>query len=161
MLKSGQNCNKYTFLDKLRAITQDRNIKTRQMTYVFHLLFPLCLWLSFLYFKIAKTNFYVVLLFDPLWSVKFRSFLQKLPIFRTHDTFIESKHPEVAKNPEESQRRAKKRCQLTDYVLWLSNPWNITFKGTTELYFMHCLHVIIILFSTGLYKSVFSTTLDT
>ena len=35
----------------------------------------------------------------------------------------------------------------------------MTFKVATKFQFMHYLHVAIILFSTGLYKSVFSTTL--
>ena len=33
----------------------------------------------------------------------------------------------------------------------------LAFKGTTKLYFMHCSRSVIILFSTGLYKSAFST----
>ena len=36
----------------------------------------------------------------------------------------------------------------------ISNAWNITFKGATKFYVMHYLHVAIILFSTGLYKSI-------
>ena len=47
LLKSAQNCKKCTFLDKLRAINQERNLKTRQMT-------------SFLYLKIVKIHFHVV-----------------------------------------------------------------------------------------------------
>ena len=43
------------------------------------------------------------------------------------------------------------------YVIIQSNPWNIGFKGAIKLYFMHCLRVVIILVSTGLYKSAFST----
>ena len=33
----------------------------------------------------------------------------------------------------------------------------ILFNGATKLYFMHYLRVVIILISTGLYKSIFST----
>ena len=46
------------------------------------------------------------------------------------------------------------------YAVIQSNPKNITFKVATKLYFMHCWHVVIILFSTGLFKSVLSTTLS-
>ena len=34
---------------------------------------------------------------------------------------------------------------------------NIFFKGATKFYFTHYLHMVIILFNTGLYKSAFST----
>ena len=36
-----KNCKKCTFLDKLRAITQEENMKIGQMTSFFHLFFPL------------------------------------------------------------------------------------------------------------------------
>ena len=35
----------------------------------------------------------------PFWSVKYLNFGQKLPIWTTHHTFLESRHPEVTKNP--------------------------------------------------------------
>ena len=34
----------------------------------------------------------------PFWSVKYRNFGQKLPIWRAHHTFLESRHREVTKN---------------------------------------------------------------
>ena len=40
--KSAQNCRKFTFLDKLSAITQEGDLKTRQMTF-FYLPLLLCL----------------------------------------------------------------------------------------------------------------------
>ena len=162
MLKSVQNCNKCTFLDKLRAITQEGNLKTRQMTSFFHLVFLLCLQHSLLYLKIVKIDFHVV----PLWSIlvcKSPQFLAKATNLENHHTFIESKHPEVAKNscyvlsPEKNQKMVSAQGL---YAIIQSNPWNITFKVARKFYFMHCSHVVIIFLSTGLYKSVFSTTLE-
>ena len=37
--------------------------------------------------------------FGPFWSVKYLNFGQKLPIRATHQTILESRHPEVTKNP--------------------------------------------------------------
>ena len=37
--------------------------------------------------------------FGPFWSAKYLNFGQKLPIRTTHQTFLESRHPEVTKNP--------------------------------------------------------------
>ena len=37
--------------------------------------------------------------FGPFWSVKYLNFGKKLPIRTAHHTFLESKHPEVTKNP--------------------------------------------------------------
>ena len=36
--------------------------------------------------------------FGPFWSVKQLNFSQKLPIRTVHHNFLESRHPEVAKN---------------------------------------------------------------
>ena len=41
LLKSAQNGKKFPFPDKLMAITQEENLKTRKMTSFFHLLFLL------------------------------------------------------------------------------------------------------------------------
>ena len=46
----------------------------------------------------VKIHFHVVT-FGLLWSVKYLNFGQKLPIRTVHDTFLESRHPEVTKNP--------------------------------------------------------------
>ena len=37
--------------------------------------------------------------FDPFWSVKYLNFGQKLPTRTVHFTFLESRHPEISKNP--------------------------------------------------------------
>ena len=37
--------------------------------------------------------------FGPFWSVKYLNFGQKLPIRITHYAFLESRRPEVTKNP--------------------------------------------------------------
>ena len=87
------------FLDNLRTITHEGNMETRQMTPFFHLIFPLCLSHSFLYLKIVKINFHVVLC--PFWSVKYLNFVQKLPIQTIHIMFC-------------PPREAKKRYQLMD-----------------------------------------------
>ena len=57
LLRSAQNWKKCTFFDNLRTITQEGNI--------FHLLFPLCFWHSFLYLKILKIHLHAV----PIWSI--------------------------------------------------------------------------------------------
>ena len=97
LLKSAQNCKKFTFIDKLRAITQEGNLKTRQMTSFFHLLF---LFVIFIFvFENIQNSFSCCAPFDPFWFVKFQNSQQKLPISTIHHIFIKSKHPEVAKNP--------------------------------------------------------------
>ena len=74
-------------------------METRQMTPFFYLLFHSnCLYNSFLYLKIVNIHFKVVPL-GPCWSVKYLSFGKKLPIWAVHDSFLESRHPEVTKNP--------------------------------------------------------------
>ena len=37
--------------------------------------------------------------FVPFWSVKYINFGQKLPIRTAHQFFLESRHPEITKNP--------------------------------------------------------------
>ena len=37
--------------------------------------------------------------FGPFWYEKYLNCGQKLPIQTTHQTFLESRHPEVTKNP--------------------------------------------------------------
>ena len=133
-------------------------MKTRQMTPFFHLLFPLYLLVTFiLIFENSGNSFSFS--FSPFWSVKYLNFQLNLPIWTPYHTFIESNHPEVTKNsyyvlfPEGRQKKVSAHGL---YVIIQSNPLNITFKGSTKLYFIHYLHVVIVLFSTGLYKSVFS-----
>ena len=84
LLKSAQNCKKCTFLDKLRAITQEGNLKTRQMTSFFiYFFYSVCI-------ENSQNSFSSGLPFHPFWSVKSRKFQQKLPIWTTHHTFIKS-----------------------------------------------------------------------
>ena len=53
-----------------------------------------------MYLKIVKIYFHVLRPhFGPFWSVKYISFGQKLQIQTAHHTFLESRHPEVNKNP--------------------------------------------------------------
>ena len=110
--------------------------------------------------KIVKVYFHAIP-FGSFRSVKSLNFEPKLPIWTAHHNFLESKHPEVTKNPHYVllPLGSQKRYQLIGlYVIIESNPWNITLnEGATKLYFIHCLHVFIVLFSTGLYKSAFST----
>ena len=47
-------------LGNLMVITQESKEETKQMTPFFHIIFELCLWYSFLYFKIVKIHFYGV-----------------------------------------------------------------------------------------------------
>ena len=92
-----------------------------------------------------------ILMWSSLWSIL---------VCKTHYTFLESKHAEVTKNsyyvlfPEGSQIKVSAHGL---YVIIRSNPWNITFKRAMKLHFIHYLHVVIVLFSTGLYTSAFST----
>ena len=55
--------------------------------------------------------------FGLYWSVKYLNFWQKLPIRTTYDTFLESRHPEVTKNPHYvfPPSGARKRYQLMYY----------------------------------------------
>ena len=101
-----------------------------------------------------------------MWSIlvcKILQFLANATNLDNHHAFIESKHPDVTKNPRYALSPEKTQKMVTAhglYVIIQNNPWNITFKVARKFYFMHCSHMAIILFSTGLYKSVFSTTLD-
>ena len=111
LLKSEQYCKKCTFLDKLRVITQEENLKTRKTRKMTSFFIYFFYSVAFIFvFENSQNSFSCGPLFDPFWSVKFRNFQQKLPILATHHTFIESKHPAVAKNPcyvlsqEESQK---------------------------------------------------------
>ena len=53
-----------------------------------------------------KIHFHVVTPFGLFWEVKYLNFGQKLPIRTAHQTLLESRHPEVTKNP---------------YYVWSSN----------------------------------------
>ena len=46
-----------------------------------------------------KIHVHVVPPLSPFWSVKYLNFGQKLQIWIAHHTFLESRHPEVTKNP--------------------------------------------------------------
>ena len=73
--------------------------------------------------------------FCPFWSVKYLNFGQKLLIWTSHHTFLESRHPEATQNPYLvyfpcflynpyfpyksmfcSPRGARKRQQFMDYI---------------------------------------------
>ena len=91
---------KMQFCHNLRTITQERNMETRQMTPFFHLLFLLILFVTFIFvFENSKNSFSCGPPFDPFSSVKYLNFGQKLSIGTAHHTFLESRHPEVTKNP--------------------------------------------------------------
>ena len=75
-------------------------METRQMTPFFHLLFPLILFVRFIFvFENSKNLFLCGPPFDPLSSVKYLNFGQRLPTGTTHHTYLESRHPAVTKNP--------------------------------------------------------------
>ena len=94
------NCKKRTFLGNLRTITPEGNRETRQMT-------PFN----------SQNLFSWGPPFVPFWSVKYLNFAQKLPIRTAHHTFLQSRHPEITKNPHYvlSPEGNKKRYQLMDY----------------------------------------------
>ena len=75
-------------------------METRQVTPYFHLLFPLKLIIiSIFVFENSRNSFLCALLSGLFWSLKYPSFGQKLPIRTAHDTFLESRQPDVTKNP--------------------------------------------------------------
>ena len=72
----------------------------RQFTYMYHLLFPLWLFLTFIFiFESSQNLFSCGLSIGPSWSVKYLNFGHKLPIRTAHNTFLEIRHPEITKNP--------------------------------------------------------------
>ena len=98
LLRLAQNCQKYTFLDKLRTITQEGNVETRQMTPFFSSTF-FALFETFIFvFENSQNSLLFGLPFSPFWSVKYPNFGQKLPIRIAHHTFLESRHPDLTKN---------------------------------------------------------------
>ena len=86
-------------MDNLRVISQEGSMETRQMTPFFIYVF-LKLYLAFIFiFQNGRNSFSCGHPFGLFWSVKYLNFGQKLPIRTTHHTFLESRHPEVTKNP--------------------------------------------------------------
>ena len=84
----------------LRAINPEGNRKTRQMTPFFHQFFWLQLFITFIFvFANSHSLFSWGPPFVPFWSVKCLNFGQKLPTRTAHHTFLESRYPEVTKNP--------------------------------------------------------------
>ena len=83
-------------------------------------------------FENIQSSFWFCPPFDPFWFVKFRNSQQKLPNSRIHHTFIESKHPEVARNP----------CYVlspkwSHFILCIVCMWSIFYsrQGYIRLYF--------------------------
>ena len=61
MLRSAQNCKKFTFFDNLQTITRVENMEARQMTPFFNIIFLLYLFVTFiLHLKIVKIQVDVV-----------------------------------------------------------------------------------------------------
>ena len=87
MPRSAQNYKKCTFLDKLRTVTQEENMATRQITPFFSSAFSVP--------TVCNIHYCIFC----IWSVKYLSFGQKLLIWAAHHTFLERRHPEVTKNP--------------------------------------------------------------
>ena len=93
-------------------------METRQMTQIFNLLFPLELFVTFIFvFENSQNLFSCGPPFGPFWYIKYLNFVKKLPIRATHHTLLESKHPEVTKNPYYvlSPEGSQKRYQFMDY----------------------------------------------
>ena len=68
-------------------------MKTRQMISFFHLLFPLYLFVTFIFaFENSQNSFWSD---SPVWSI----LACKIPQFWTFWTFLESRRPEFTKNP--------------------------------------------------------------
>ena len=114
-----QNCRKCFFLDNLQTITQERSMKTRQMTPFLSTFSPLPVYKIHLY--IWKWSRFIFLYSPPspfglFCSVKYLNFEQKLPIWTAHHIFLESRQPEVTKIHIMfcPPRGARKRYQLMD-----------------------------------------------
>ena len=75
MLRSAQNCKKYTILETLRNITQQENMETRQMIPFFSSTFSALTSTS--EFENTQNSFSCGLLFGPFWSVKYLNFWPK------------------------------------------------------------------------------------
>ena len=75
-------------------------METRHMNQFFHLLFSLQLFVTFIFeFENTQNSFSCGPSFGPFCSVKYLNFEPKLPIWTAHHIFLESRHPEVTKNP--------------------------------------------------------------
>ena len=74
LLGSVQNYKKCTFLDNLRTITEERNMKTRQMTPFFSSTFS-AQFITFIFvFRNSQNSFPCGPPFGPFWSVKYLNF---------------------------------------------------------------------------------------
>ena len=91
---------KMHFFRKFRTITQEKNLKTRQMTPFFSSTFsaPTVCNIPFWIWKYPKFIF----MWSPLWSIlvcKILQFLAKSSQFgKLKHTFLKSRHPDVTKN---------------------------------------------------------------
>ena len=97
-------------------------METRQMIPFFSSTFS-DLFLTFIFtFENSQNSFSCGPPFGPFWFVKYLNFGQKLPIRTAHHTFLESRHPEVTKNPccVLSPKGSQKRYQLMDYMTLIS-----------------------------------------
>ena len=142
---------KMHFLYNLRTMTQEENMKTREMTSFFSCTFS-ALNICNTHFAIWKYSKFLFMR-SPLWSI----LVCKIPQFWAKSINLDSpsyfSYPEVTKN--------------SYYVLFLKasqkkgiRSWTICDNWTMcdiNLYFMHYLYVVIVFFSTSLYKSAFST----
>ena len=87
-------------MDNLRTITQEGNMETRQKTPFFSSTFSVLTACNVHFlFETSQNSFSCGPLFGLFWSVKYLNFGQKVTIRTTHDTFLESRHTEVTKNP--------------------------------------------------------------
>ena len=93
------NFKKCTFLDNLQTISHEGNMETKLTTPFFSSTFS-ALFVTFTFlFENKQNSLWCGPPFGPFWSVKYLNFGQKLPLRTTHHTFLESRQPEVTKNP--------------------------------------------------------------
>ena len=94
--------NRFTFFAEISTklfFGQHANMENRQMIPFFHLLFPLYLFVTFVFvFENSQNSFPCGPAFGLFWSVKYINLGQKLSTWAAHHTFVESRHPEVYKN---------------------------------------------------------------
>ena len=139
MLRSAQNCKKYTFLDNFSTTTQEGNMETRQMTHFFHLLFPIQLFVMFISeFENTQNLFSGVLPFGLIWFAKYLNFWPKatdsdtsshLDTMRLLKTYIMFCPPAGAKYPFYSIMRKSTMKSNLHHIELLSLIVLLNFKG--------------------------------
>ena len=121
------------FSRQIKGHNSGRKLKNQTNDLIFSSTFSTLFVIFIFVFENSQNSFSCCPPFDPFWFVKFCNSQQKLPIWKVHHTFIESKHPEVAKNP----------CYLlspkeSHFILCIACMWPLfcSVQGYISLYFL-------------------------